>query len=125
MKSSTISEEHYNELVSRQVDQYKDTEVMHDLSAIYHYWSEKHVIQQIASVIGYNNTIEFYGEYFKKSLHESNSNFLMSIGSGDCSIEIEIVKYLLSKDVTGFFFVCLELSPVSATGTGSAGSPTP
>lgn len=113
MKNSAISEEHYNELVSRQVEQYKDTEVMHDLSAIYHYWSEKHTVWQAASVTGFNNTTVFYGEYFKKSLQESDSNFLISIGSGDCSIEIEIVKYLLSKGVTGFFFVCLELSPIS------------
>lgn len=103
---------HYDELTARQIDQYKETEVMHDLPLIYKYWSKKHISERAATVIGYSNTIEFYAEYFRKSLRESDSGFLVSIGSGDCSIEIDIVKNLLSKQERNFFFICLELSPL-------------
>jgi SAM-dependent methyltransferase len=103
---------HYDELISRQIDQYKETEVMHDLPPIYDYVARKYTAERSAEVTGCFGLIELYGKYFIKSLHESGSNFLISVGSGDCWLEIEIVKYLLSKNETGFFFVCLELSPI-------------
>ena len=85
---------------------------MHDLPPIYDYVSKKYTADRSAEVTQCQGLVEFYGNYFIKSLHESDSNFLISVGSGDCWLEIEIVKYLLSKNETGFFFVCLELSPI-------------
>jgi SAM-dependent methyltransferase len=98
--------------VAKQIEQYQETEQMHDLPRIYDYWAKKYNSPRIASVIGYDNLITFYAAYFRKSLHESDSVFLMSIGSGDCSIEIEIVKDLISTHENNFFFICLELSPI-------------
>ncbi len=106
------SSAHYDELTARQIDQYKETEVMHDLPLIHEYWSKKYISKKAASVTGYSNPIEFYADYFKKSLQESGSSFLVSVGSGDCSMEIDIVKNLLSRRERNFFFICLELSPV-------------
>lgn len=105
------SSDHYDELTARQIDQYKETEIMHDLPLIYDYWSKKHLSQKSAAVTGQANTVEFYADYFQRSLNESDSNFLVSVGSGDCSIEIGVVKSLLSRQQRNFFFICLELSP--------------
>jgi SAM-dependent methyltransferase len=110
--NSSNNADHYNELVARQVDQYKETEVMHDLPRIYDYWAGKYISKNAEQITGYSNIIEFYAEYFRRALHESNSTFLLSIGSGDCSIEIEIVKNLIFGGEKQFFFVCLELSPI-------------
>lgn len=104
--------DHYNELVARQVDQYKETEVMHDLPGIYNYWVEKYTTKSWVEITGYGNIIDFYSEYCRRSLKESGSAFLLSVGSGDCSIEIEIVKKLLMNNREKFFFICLELSPI-------------
>jgi SAM-dependent methyltransferase len=104
--------EHYDELVARQVEQYRETNEMHDLSPIFHYWSSKYIGPNFYSLTGYDNHIDFYASYFQKSLQVTESNFLLSIGSGDCSMEIEIVKKLLSRGQKGFFFICLELSPI-------------
>jgi SAM-dependent methyltransferase len=103
---------HYDELVARQIDQYKDTEVMHDLPGIFDYWSSRYNDRQAASVTGFRGLIELYAGNFQRSLHESDSVFLGSVGSGDCWLEIEIVKYLIAKNERNFFFICLELSPI-------------
>lgn len=110
--NSSNDADHYNELVARQVDQYKETEVMHDLSRIFDYWTGKHISENVERVAGSSNIVELYTEYFRRALNESNGTFLISIGSGDCSIEIDIVKNLISKGEKKFFFVCLELSPI-------------
>jgi SAM-dependent methyltransferase len=104
--------DHYDELVARQVDQYKEMEEMHDLPPIFNYWSSKYIAPEFSSITGCKNSIEFYAVYFQKSLEESGSKFLLSIGSGDCSMEINIVKQLLSRGVKDFFFICLEISPL-------------
>ncbi len=103
---------HYSDLVARQVDQYKETELMHDLPPVFDYWSVKHNASKSAAVTGKKNLTSFYADYFQRCLEESESNFLVSIGSGDSSIEIAIVKELIAKNVKNFFFICLELSPV-------------
>src|ERR1700712_2544844 len=102
--------DHYTDLVARQVDQYKETEIMHDLPPIFEYWASKYLLPKAAEVIKANNIISFYANSFERSLQESSSNFLISIGSGDSSIEIAVVKELLTRGVKGFFFICLELS---------------
>lgn len=110
--TSSNSSDHYDELVARQVEQYKETEIMHDLPRIYDYWAGKHISDNAAQVTGHKDIVELYATYFQKSLHESSSRFLISVGSGDCSIEIEVVKSLIAKGVKDFFFICLELSPI-------------
>ena len=104
--------DHYDELVARQVDQYKETEFMHDLPGIFNYWSSKYISPNFFSLTGSTNSTDFYVSYFQQALKDTNSKFLLSIGSGDCSIEIDIVKKLLSKGERDFFFICLELSPL-------------
>jgi SAM-dependent methyltransferase len=110
--SSANGSDHYDELVARQVDQYKETEIMHDLPGIYDYWSGRHISDNSARVTGHADIVELYATYFQKSLHESSSRFLISVGSGDCSIEIQVVKSLIAKGEKDFFFICLELSPI-------------
>jgi SAM-dependent methyltransferase len=103
---------HYADLIARQIGQYQETEVMHNLPEIYDYWATKHNSPKTVAVIGYSDLIQFYSDNFKKSLHESNSIFLVSIGSGDSLIEIEIVKQLIAGNEKQFSFICLELSPI-------------
>lgn len=103
---------HYDQLVARQIDQYKETEIMHDLPTIYDYLAKRYTAPRAKAVTGHTDLTELYASYFIKSLHESDSNFLVSIGAGDCWLEIEIVKNLLSKNERDFFFVCMEISPV-------------
>ena len=111
MQSQITDSAHYEELITRQIDQFKETEVMHDLPSIYHYLSEKYTRPQATSVTGCTDVVSLYTQYFQKSLHESGSHFLMSVGAGDCSIEIEIAKKLVEMGES-FFFICLELSPI-------------
>lgn len=104
--------DHYSELINRQVDQYKSTEIMHDLPPIFEYWSAKYNSPKFKEVAGSENLIFFYAGFFQKCLAESKSNFLISVGSGDSSIEIAIVKTLVARGVKIFFLICLELSPL-------------
>ncbi len=111
MQNKNSDPGHYEELIARQIEQYKEMEIMHDLPPIHRYLSAKYTKDRFTSITGCTDVVSLYATYFRKSLQESDSNFLISIGSGDCSIEIEIVKKLLE---TGdkFFFICLELSPI-------------
>src|SRR5438045_9749462 len=78
--------EHYDELVARQVEQYRETAEMHDLPPIFHYWSSKYLGPNFYSLTGYDNHIDFYASYFQRSLQVTKSNVLLTIGSGYCSM---------------------------------------
>ncbi len=45
--------------VAKQIEQYQETEQMHDLPRIYDYWAKKYNSPRIASVIGYDNLTTF------------------------------------------------------------------
>jgi len=111
MQNQITDAAHYEELITRQIDQFKEIEVMHDLPPIYYYLWQKYTTPQSTSVIGCTGVVDLYTHYFQKSLHDSGSPFLMSIGAGDCSIEIGIAKKLVEMGER-FFFICLELSPI-------------
>src|SRR5690348_3736487 len=110
MNTTTNSPDHYADLIARQVDQYKETVIMHDLPPIYDYWASKHISHKSENITGHTDIIAFYSDYFQRSLRDSPSNFIISVGSGDCSIEIAIVKRMLADKAPPFFFICLELS---------------
>jgi hypothetical protein len=104
--------DHYNDLINRQIEQYKETEVMHDLPPVFDYISGKYISAEIASVTGATSLPGFYAENFRKSLEATDCPWLISIGSGDCLIEIDVVKTLLATTKKKFHLICFELSPV-------------
>lgn len=101
----------YEQKLDAQISQYREVENIHDLPDIFHYWSNRHLRPRLLSVIGVETIADFYAFHFKTAIAESRNTALLSVGAGDCSVEIAVAKRLRALGVNDFALTCLEVSP--------------
>lgn len=102
----------YEEDLVAQIDQYKNVENIHELPEIFHYWSNKHLLGKLQAIFDVGTVVDFYAKPIGDLLQKSRKNEnLLSLGSGDSSMEVEIAKRLLEKGHTNFKLSCLEVAP--------------
>jgi hypothetical protein len=102
----------YESRLKSQIRQYRKVENIHELPDIFHYWSNKFLRPRLNAVCGADTIAEFYaGPFVEASKRTTNSARFLSIGSGDCGVEIAVVKSLFECGVRDFKFECLEASP--------------
>lgn len=106
--------QNYNDRVKAQIEQYKNLEALTGLPEIYKYWNQKFVIPKIREVFGVSNHIDLYANQFKTVIESDldRNHILLSIGSGECLLEISIAEKLLEYGVTNFHFYASEISPI-------------
>jgi hypothetical protein len=102
----------YKKRIDSQINQYKNVEDMHsDVPAINNYYKSKFVSTKVSSIFDIKNHIQFYYKYLNESINKTGNPNLVSIGSGDGSIEVEVGK-LFSRTGDKFRFTLLELSSI-------------
>lgn len=107
-----MTNDSYVSKLQAQIDQYREVANIHDLPDIFHYWSNKHLRPRLNEIMGADTVSDFYALPFRRALESSvGSRGLLSIGAGDCSVEIGVAKRLLELGVRDFELVCLEVSP--------------
>ncbi len=102
----------YRSRIKSQINQFADTAKLKKLPPIYQYYVRKFLQPRLLQVFGCNNALSFYVDHFASTLEKEGSGRLMSIGSGDCNVEINIAKAMIKKGVTDFVFECHELSEI-------------
>lgn len=103
----------YEERLQQQIEQYRHVENMHDLPAIFHYWSNKYLRPKINAVLEVDSITDFYAEHlFRAAQKHAGPYHIASLGAGDCAVEIDIARALRARGLSQFVIECLELSPV-------------
>jgi SAM-dependent methyltransferase len=112
-KAATAMRGHsYASRLDAQIEQYRKVENIHDLPGIFHYWSNTHLRPRLNAVTGADGIAEFYARPLAEAIGAAGSSArLLSIGAGDCSLEIEVAERLLALGAGDFTLHCLELSP--------------
>lgn len=102
----------YADRTKSQIAQYADVEDMHaGLQAIEDYWKTKFVRPAFDNVFGAKHHFDFYFQNFRKAIAKTGNPHLVSLGSGDGAVEVEVAK-LLSEAGVEFQFDLMELSPI-------------
>ncbi len=103
----------YEDQLQEQIDQYRDTENMHDLPAAFHLWSSAYVLPGLSKVFGVTDFNHFYAEAFITAAKPNpNTPVFLSLGCGDGAMEIGIARTLLERGAKQFRFVCCDLSDI-------------
>lgn len=101
----------YAQKVEEQINQYANREALKGLPDIYQYWSQKYVKPALEDIFGSSNIYQIYAEQFLAARKYTNNSTMLSIGSGDCVHEVEIVKKILSMgERGGFRMICTDLA---------------
>lgn len=83
---------------------------VHDLPAIYHYWSNKFLLPKLKA-FGFSCPNSFYVMHLLKQLHTPNGpSRFVSIGAGNCDTEVEVARMLRSAGATNFTIECLDIN---------------
>jgi SAM-dependent methyltransferase len=102
----------YARRVASQIEQYRSVENIHELPAIFHYWSNRYLRPRMNELFGSDSIPEFYARPFLAAASRSSERpRFLSIGAGDCSVEISVARKLIELGLADFELVCLELSP--------------
>jgi len=82
-----------------------------DLPAIHIYWAHELVRPKLAT-LGFSGHMEMFKKYLEdQCARDKNSSCrFVSLGAGNCDIEIELAKYLCEKGHTHFVIECLDLN---------------
>jgi SAM-dependent methyltransferase len=102
----------YEQRIAAQIEQYAQTTDMHDLPQVFHFWSNNYLRPCVEQVFEAVSIHDVFANAFCDCHRPGESNAILSIGSGDGSIEIAVARALLDRGVSDFKFVCAELSPI-------------
>jgi SAM-dependent methyltransferase len=103
----------YEDQLLEQIEQYRDTEEMHDLPPVFHIWSSEYIGPRLRQVFGVGDINSFYVEAFMAAAsHHPGAPTFLSLGCGDGAVEIEIAKTLVERGIKQFLFVCYDLSDI-------------
>jgi ubiquinone/menaquinone biosynthesis C-methylase UbiE len=106
----THDESDYERRVRSEHARYDDVEVVHDLPEIYHYWSNRYVLPKL-SALGLTSIEEFFvDEIAAAAARNGGSADVISLGAGNCDLEIDLLARLDAKGCSDVRIHCLDLN---------------
>ncbi|MFN7998583.1 MAG: class I SAM-dependent methyltransferase [Bryobacteraceae bacterium] len=101
----------YGARLAAEVETYANCLHVHELPPIFHYWSETYIRPKLEA-FGYTNPNEIFGRHFDELCERSGPGArFLSIGSGNCDVEIETAVHLRSQGHSRFVIDCVDLNP--------------
>lgn len=103
----------YEARVHKQILQYANISGnMHALdSQIGEYYKDTFTRESSRHILGASSHIKFYANYLEKSIKKTGVLDILSVGSGDGSLEIQVAKEIEASGVD-FSFHLMEISPI-------------
>ena len=93
-------------------DIYRDVADIHQLPAIFHYWSNTH-LRPLLEEHGFSNPDQFFAKYLGESARARGAEapVFLSLGAGNCDTEVRVARLLRDGGMTAFSIECLDLNP--------------
>ena len=101
----------YEEKMARELDVFNKVENVHALPEIFHYWSHNYLRPKFLEM-GVRGIYEFFFDYMNAACKRgAPGQAFVSLGSGHCEIEIQIVEMLVAAGCENFVLECLDINP--------------
>ncbi len=102
----------YASRVAAERSRYDDCHVVHNLPDIFHYWSNRHVRPRLES-LGFSTPNDVFRKYVEEQCEAGASAPLrfLSIGSGNCDVEVSLASHLRSTGRANFIIDCVDMNP--------------
>lgn len=108
----TFQDEDYERRVRNELANFREVTNVHDLPEIFHYWSNKHLAPPKFHPYGITDPEQFFFLYASK-FHDrfpDASIRMVSIGSGNCDMEVRLAAKLKAAGVADFTIDCLDIN---------------
>lgn len=106
------SDASYSARLANEVEIFSGQEEVHDLPPIFHYWSHRYLLP-MQQAMGFSGPDGFFARHLAVSAVRTGRRQprFLSIGSGNCEIEVRLATALRARGLTDFSIECLELNP--------------
>lgn len=86
---------------------------VHELPAIFHYWSNKYLGPQVLNPHGIRNPEQFFFKFVseQRASHPHKQLNIISIGSGNCDMECRLAAALRAEGIGNFVIECIDINP--------------
>lgn len=111
LRARRPSAEEYGERMTSETAIFEHQEIVHDLPAIYHYWSNRY-LRPIFEEFGFSNPDEFFVVFLEKCIEEHRWRRLRfaSLGCGNCDTEVRVAKALVERGHSRFTIECVDIN---------------
>jgi SAM-dependent methyltransferase len=110
--SAAASDVDYQRRLAQEQSIFKDMLDVNALPRIFHYWSNKYLLP-MSQEMGFNNPVEMFAKYLvegAQAIGARRPRFL-SLGAGNCDIEIDIAEHIRAMGVQDFVIDCIDINP--------------
>src|SRR5437867_1263034 len=93
----------YQSRVAAELSTFENCLEVHDLPAIFHYWSDGKIRPKLEA-FGFSSPVGMFKKYLEELCAAESTHPLrfVSVGSGNCDLEIEFAQHLRSKGHSSF-----------------------
>ena len=111
--ATIVIDDAYQKKIQQELAIYNKQVNVHDLPDIFHYWSNKH-LSPIFQEAGFTSITEFFSTNLLEARNRTESSIanFISVGAGNCDLEISVAKNLIAAGLRDFILECLEINPV-------------
>jgi SAM-dependent methyltransferase len=106
------SEADYQARVADEICKYQTKVHVHDLPDIFHYWSDGKIRPKLER-FGFSSPKGLFEKFLEETCQGEayGPKRFISIGSGNCDLEIGLAQHLLAKGYSDFVIDCLDINP--------------
>ena len=110
--SESAEADRQQERIRQEVERYRECVDVHELPEIYQLWSERWVLPKLVAC-GFDSLGSFFLDQLLSSCHAGapTRQLFVSLGAGNCDLELGLARQLLERGVKHFHFQCIELNP--------------
>jgi SAM-dependent methyltransferase len=101
----------YDRRMREEIERFSSVEEVHDLPRIYHVWSERYVLPKLQAC-GFQGVEDFFLRYIVRACagDPKSNQWVVSLGSGNCDLEVRLAQCALERGVSNFRFRCVEVN---------------
>jgi SAM-dependent methyltransferase len=101
----------YKVAIEREKCIYEGCLDVHDLPEIFHYWSERHLRPKLLPY-GLDSPNSIFRKYLEEQCgnSENRQKRFVSLGAGNCDLEIDVALHLRARGMTEFTIECFDLN---------------
>lgn len=111
LAASSPQDDSYRARLQAEESIYRDCAKVHDLPAIFHYWSERYVRPKLEA-LGFSGPNGLFRRYLAEQCDQRKNDRprFVSIGSGNCDLEVELAVNLRALGHSDFVIDCVDLN---------------
>lgn len=109
-EQAAADDEYARRLVNER-EQFDECLNVHELPDIFHYWSNRYLLP-LFTPFGFTSPNDFFLRFIREKCQQTAAptTSIVSIGAGNCDLEIEIAERLLAAGVEAFSIDCIEIN---------------